>query len=117
MPASIPLDYKTLAEGPGLSKTANAVAAGTEVTVWTPAPGKKFVVTSAILAASAACNLTLRDNTAGTILAVVPLPVNTAQTVQLSFLPALVSATANNVLTMTSSVASNISGTFYGMET
>lgn len=96
------------------AKTLSAVAVGSETTVWTPASGKKFRLTGVIISLSANANLTLKDNTAGTTLMVLPILANTP--LVLDFGTGFLSAAANNVLTATSSAAANLSGTLFGKE-
>lgn len=98
-------------------KTFVATAIAAETTVWTPTAGKRFELMGGIVTSSVAGNLTFRDNTAGTIIAVVPVlagaPVDLA--------PALgragrISTTQGNVLTVLGPSASTLSGTIFGNE-
>lgn len=92
------------------------VAIGTEVTIWTPAAGKKFRLMGFVLALdTAADTITFRDNTAGTIL----VNVRAAQNATVSSPPmgnGILSAAANNVLTATGGVANNLRGFVFGTE-
>lgn len=96
------------------AKTLAAVSTTAEATVWTPLSGKKFRLTGLIVASSATVNLTLKDNTAGTTLMV--LPMLAGSPIQLDLGSGILSAAANNVLTATSSAAATLSGTLFGKE-
>ena len=86
-----------------------------EQTIWTPGSGKKFRLLGLHLMLGTACALTFRDNTAGTTVLIVAggntLPVQL-------FLGGfgILSAVANNVLTVQAGAASTISGVVYGIE-
>ncbi len=96
-------------------KAQNAVNVNAETTVWTPAGGKKFRLMGVQLAASVAGNIIFRDNTAGTIIAIVPSAAGGAG-VYVSFGNGILSAAANNVLTAQGPGASTLSGTIFGCE-
>lgn len=101
---------------PIVFKAINGVAIGAEATVWTPGAGKKFRLMGFMLAVdTGAGQLTLRDNTAGTII----WTTRVQQNVALITPPlgnGILSAAANNVLTATSSVANNLTGIAFGTE-
>lgn len=96
-------------------KPQNAVNVNAETTVWTPAASKKFRLMGVQLAASVAGNIILRDNTAGTIIAIVPSAAGGAG-VFVSFGQGRLSAAANNVLTAQGPAGSTLSGTIFGAE-
>ena len=103
---------------PAVFKPLAAVAIATEVTIWTPAANKKFRLMGGRVASSVVGNVTLRDNTAGTIIAVVPCGV--AGVAYPIFGPnagnGILSAAANNVLTATGPALATLSGTVFGTE-
>ena len=80
-----------------------ALNLASELTVWTPAAGKKFVLTDIILSSPALGNCILRDNTAGDRIMHIEMLANT--TFNHAFITPVVSATANNVLTAEASAA------------
>lgn len=95
----------------------NAVAITSETTVWTPAAGKKFRLMGFALAqGTVSGGVTLKDNTAGTTILI--LPSNTAGAVLIS--PSMgngiLSATANNVLTATGIATETLTGYLFGTE-
>lgn len=103
------------ARTPTIWKPQSAVAIGAEATIWTPAAGKKFRLMGWVFTVSAGGTLTLRDNTAGTIIELVLLQTG----VPFAYLPpgnGQLSAAANNVLTATLSVAGNLTGFVFGTE-
>ena len=87
-----------------------------ETTIWTPGAGKKFrlmgfVITQGVLTG----NVTLRDNTAGATILVIPAtPVGQAPPFDLG--NGILSAVANNVLTAQGVATETISGFVYGQE-
>lgn len=100
---------------PNVFKALNALSVATEATIWTPTTGKKFRLMGIYLQSSVAGNLLLRDNTAGTIIAVVPSGAGgDANEVLLG--NGILSAAANNVLTCTGPAASTVSGMVLGTE-
>lgn len=105
------------ARTPAIFKPLSAVLITAETTIWTPAAGKKFrLMGYAITQGAATGAVTLRDNTAGTTILVIP--PNTVGVVQLS--PAMgngiLSAAANNVLTATGVATETITGYVFGTE-
>lgn len=88
----------------------SADATGT-ADVWTPAAGKKFVLTGLIVSSDTAMNLIFKDE--GTAFLKVFVPANGGAVVNL---PAKLSAAANNDLKVTASVAGNIAVTAWGYE-
>jgi hypothetical protein len=100
---------------PVVFKPLNGVAVATETAIWTPAAGKRFRLMGFVLAGSVAGNYVLRDNTAGTIILVVP----SAAGAPVALPPlgnGILSAAANNVLTCTGPASSTLSGFVYGTE-
>lgn len=94
-----------------------ATAAGSIVTIWTPASGKTVRFMGVTVSASAACSLLFEDNAAGAgnfLLRTPKLVADTPYTFDLGNGTAL--AAADRVLKVTSSAAANITGTVYGQE-
>ena len=100
---------------PNVVKAFDATAVAAETTVWTPAGGKKFRLMGYHLAASVAGNIILRDNTAGTVIAVIPSGAG-GSGVHVDLGNGVLSAAANNVLTAQGPAASTLSGVIYGIE-
>ena len=104
------------ARTPSVFKSLAAVLITAQTTIWTPAAGKKFrlmgfVITQGVLAG----NVTLKDNTGGTTILVIPsTPIGQPLSVPLG--NGILSAAANNVLTATGSATETISGFVYGCE-
>jgi hypothetical protein len=106
------------ARTPAIFKPQSAVSIAAEATIWTPASGKKFRLMGGNVASSVVGNVTLRDGTAGTIIAVVPCGVaNVAYPI---FGPnagnGILSALADNKLTATGPALSTLSGVVFGTE-
>ena len=102
---------------PAVFKPLSAVVITSETTIWTPAAGKKFrlmgyAITSGVVAGA----ITLRDNTAGTTILVIP--PNTIGVMQYSpaFGNGILSAAANNVLTAQGTATETITGYLFGTE-
>lgn len=95
-------------------KTVDLGAGTTETTIWTPATGKRFRLLGFVLTCGAASKLTFKDNTAGTTIFVaevaagVPLVVNLGN--------GILSAAANNVLTVTRGTSGTLVGVVWGVE-
>jgi len=86
-----------------------------EATIWTPTSSKKFRLIRAVLTASAQTILTFKDNTGGSTIAVVELAANVPFTLDLG--PnGILSAAANNVLTVTRGTSAILNGTLEGCE-
>lgn len=97
-------------------KPQDAAAVGTEVTIWTPAAGKKFRLMGGVLAvATAAGAVKLRDNTAGTIIAVIPT-LTLSDPVPFVLGQGILSAAANNVLTAQGAATAVLHGLVWGTE-
>lgn len=88
----------------------------TETTIWTPAAGKRFTLLGLVITQGVATgNVTLKDNTAGTTILVVPAAtVGVPQNLPLG--AGITSAAANNLLTATGASTETISGYVYGYE-
>lgn len=102
---------------PTVFKSLNAVAVGSEVTIWTPASGKKFRIMGFVLTSgTAGGTVALKDNTAGTTILQIPLSTVGATVVSPPMGNGILSATANNVLTATGVATQTISGYVFGTE-
>jgi len=93
-----------------------ALGAGTaEATLWTPASGKKFRMMGFCLTVGGAATLTFKDNTGGTT--IFAARGATDQPIQPSGMGnGILSAAANNVLTVTRSASVTLDGTVWGTE-
>jgi hypothetical protein len=94
-----------------------AVTAGTGATIWTPASGKKFRLMGWSLSSSAAAALIFGDNAIGTVILRTPLVAAGGLTeappqIGSGFL----SAAADNVLKLDTTVTSTVSGFVFGVE-
>lgn len=101
---------------PNVFKPLSAVTITTETTIWTPTAGKKFRLMGIHFRPSAAMDVTLRDNTAGTIIAIVGAGSATATPSNVLFGNGILSGAADRVLTAIGSAAGTISGTIFGTE-
>lgn len=100
---------------PNVFKPLNALNTNAEITAWTPAAGKKFRLMGFVLAAGTAGGaFEFRDNTAGTVIFTVFLATTESTVVELS--NGILSAAANNVLTLTGPLTSTCTGTVWGCE-
>lgn len=101
---------------PDTFKNVSAVVITTEQTVWTPASGKKFRLQGYCLAQGVVTGaITLKDNTAGTTILVIP-PNTAGVAVHVPLGNGILSAAANNVLTAIGASTETITGFFYGSE-
>jgi hypothetical protein len=96
-------------------KPQNAANTNAEITVWTPAAGKRFRLMKLFITGSVAGNYTFRDNTAGTIIAILTLAAG-GQFSPVDLDNGILSAAANNVLTCTGPGGSTLSGILCGTE-
>lgn len=102
---------------PFVWKQLSAVVVTSETTIWTPAAGKKFRLMGFCLAEGVATGaVTLRDNTAGTIIFTIP-----QNTIGVAFCTppmgnGILSAAANNVLTALGASTETLTGTVWGTE-
>ena len=102
---------------PVIFKTLNAVVITSETTIWTPAGGKKFRLMGYVLAQGVATGaVTLKDNTAGTTIHIIPQNTLGQAIVAPSFGNGQLSAAANNVLTATGVATETLTGTIFGTE-
>ena len=106
-----------LQRAPTTFKTFSGTVITSETTIWTPAAGKKFRLMGYVITQTATTgDITVRDNTAGTTILVIP--AHTLGVVQVS--PNLgngkLSAATNNVLTMQGASGETISGYVFGTE-
>lgn len=101
---------------PTIWKPQAALAINSETAIWTPASGKKFRILGFLLVGSAAGYITIKDNTAGTTIMVVPTAAGGAGTFVELPGNGYLSAAANNVLTATGSVNMTLSGFICGTE-
>jgi len=101
---------------PTVFKSLNALAIGSEATIWTPAAGKKFrLMGYNLMTGTAAGSITLKDNTAGTTILIIPNATNGVP-IQDSLGNGILSAAANNVLTATGVATETLTGYVYGTE-
>lgn len=102
---------------PGKFITLNAVSVATEATIWTPATGKRFRLMGYQLSSgTVGGNVTLKDNTAGTTIMIVPFGAAAVPLTSPVFGNGIFSATANNVLTATGTATQTLSGYLFGCE-
>lgn len=93
-----------------------ALTAGTaETTIWTPTSGKKFRLMGFLLTPGAASTLTFKDNTSGTTIFAARAATDTP------IAPGglgngILSAAANNVLTVTRGTSATLDGAVWGTE-
>lgn len=99
---------------PNVFKTVSLAAGTAETTIWTPAGGKKARVMKLWLTASAQTVLTFKDNTAGTTILIVELAANSP--FHLDLLNGILSAAANNVITVTRGTSAALNGGIAGTE-
>lgn len=96
-------------------KPQDALSVASEATWWTPASGKKVRLMGGVFTGSVVGNYVIRDNTAGTTIAVIPVGVAGAA-VTFTLGNGILSAAANNVLTVDGPPASTASGILFGTE-
>lgn len=84
-----------------------------ETTIWTPAAGKKFRLMGIVVYASTAATFLVKDNTAGTT--ILAFGANT-NGICIPLGNGILSAAANNVLTITPGGAATVQGTAFGTE-
>lgn len=101
---------------PVIFKPLAAVSMTAEITIWTPAAGKKFRLMGYCLeSGTLGGNVTLKDNTAGTTILIVPFGAANG-VINDSFGNGILSAAANNVLTAIGAATQTLSGYVYGTE-
>lgn len=118
VPVSIPMlatdgENEEKQRTPTVFKSFDLAAATAETTLWTPAAGKKFRLMGMIITAGAATTLLFKDGTAGTNIfrvgaGATPVPIDIGN--------GILSALANNNLTVTRSVSATLMGTVWGTE-
>jgi len=96
-------------------KPLSAVNINAETTIWTPASGRRFRLLAYHLVSSVAGNVVLKDNTAGTTIAVIPSAAAGNGTFGVFPFGGIPSAAINNVLTATLATAT-LSGWIAGFE-
>lgn len=99
---------------PTVFKVFDVAVCATETTIWTPATGKKFRLMGYTGGTSAAGTIALKDNTGGT--SIFTSRTGTSIPFSSDLKRGILSATANNVLTITSSGAASCTGTVWGIE-
>lgn len=100
---------------PFVFKPLDAVSIAAETTIWDPAAGKKFRLMGYHLSSSVAGNVIIKDNTAGTTIAVIPSGAGGAG-VCVNLGNGILSAVVDNVLTATGPAVSTLSGVVWGTE-
>lgn len=102
---------------PNVFKNVSAVVITSETTVWTPAAGKKFRLMGFVITQGVAAGaITLKDNTAGTTILVIPQHTLAAALASPPMGNGILSAAAGNVLTATGASTETITGYFFGTE-
>lgn len=100
---------------PNVFKVVALAAATAETTIWTPTSGKKFRLMGFILTCGAASTLTFKDNTTGTTIfaarGATDTPISPA-----AMGNGILSAAANNVLTVTRGTSCTLDGVVWGTE-
>ena len=102
---------------PNVFKPLNAVAIGTEAMIWTPTAGKKFRLMGFVLSVgTAAGNVVIKDNTAGTTILVLPKAVLDTPFISPPMGNGILSGTINFLLTATGVATATLSGFVFGTE-
>jgi len=99
---------------PVIFKPFSLTAATAEVTIWTPSAGKKFRLMGFVIGAGAATTILFNDNTGGTLIFTAKVTTGIALAVNLG--NGILSAVANNVLTVTRGTSGTLDGTVFGTE-
>ena len=100
---------------PNVFKVVALTAATAETTIWTPAVGKKFRLMGFILTCGAASTLTFKDNTAGSTIFAARGATDTPISPD-GMRNGILSAVANNVLTVTRGTSATLDGVVFGCE-
>jgi hypothetical protein len=100
---------------PNVFKVVALGAATAEATIWTPTTGKKFRLMGFLLTCGAASTLTFKDNTAGTTIFVARGTTDTP-IMAAGMGNGILSAAANNVLTVTRGTSCTLDGVVWGTE-
>ena len=96
----------TISEGgTAVKKTLDWTGAITGSTVWDPTGGTKFVLTNIFVNATADCTVTLFDQTDNTTNRIFKAEMADKQSIEIPFKKPLESATADNILKLTTSAA------------
>ncbi len=91
-------------------------AATAETTLWTPTSGKKFRLMGFLLTPGGAATLTFKDNTGGSTIAAARGSTDVPILWQPPSTNGILSAAANNVLTVTRGASVTLDGTVWGTE-
>lgn len=102
--------------GATVFKPISLTAATAETTIWTPTAGKKFRLMGYILTTGAASTLTFKDGTGGTTIFISRGTTDQPQLFQPSQTNGILSAAANNLLTVTRGTSATLDGTVWGTE-
>lgn len=102
---------------PAVFKSLSAALVTAETTIWTPAAGKKFrLMGYAIAQGTVTGAVTLRDNTAGPTILVIPQNTVGVASIAPPLGNGILSAAANNVLTAQGASTETITGFVFGTE-
>ncbi len=93
-----------------------AVTAGTPVSVWTPAAGKKFRILGFTLSTSVAGSILIQDTTGVNVLRLPKQVVNGVVSTPQNFNNGYLSTAANNQLFIDVSASGNVDGMIFGTE-
>ena len=110
------------ARSPGkfIALNAAGVSVASETTIWTPAAGRKFrLMGYQLTSGTVGGNVTLKDNTAGTTILVIPFGATGSPNLTCTSPPmgnGILSAAINNVLTATGVATQTLSGFLFGTE-
>lgn len=98
-------------------KPLNAVTITSETTIWTPQNGKRFRLLGFVITQGTVTgNVTLRDNTAGITILIIPANTIGVALVSPPMGFGIPSVAVNNVLTATGASTETISGYVFGTE-
>lgn len=95
---------------------AQAIVAGTGITIWTPTGGKKFRVLGYSFSSTVAAGLILGDNVAATVIFRGPILAANGIDTKTQLGNGILSAAANNVLKLDVSVGATVTGSVWGTE-
>jgi len=99
-----------------IKKTIDFSASETAQAIWTPASGKKFVITDIVIATSAGGTITIFDNTNDTTNRIIKVYLSANSGVTNNYRKPVVSSTADNVLKYTTGTGIAGSLTISGYE-
>ena len=100
---------------PVVFKTLDLGAGTAETTIWTPGGGKRFRWLGGVIFPGGNAKLTFRDGSGGSVILVMGGASNTPQALDLGAL-GILSAAANNALTVTRGTSATLAGTVWGTE-